>query len=95
MKELYKLNPWLELRVCMDCLMWHANAEHHPDNTEAEDQAIEAGFSRWEAQGNLSLGDREEDSEFGTEPCGVCWSHLYGSRHQIFFNAHPLKEGTQ
>ena len=69
----------IEVYVCTDCLMLHANDETDPNLTEKE---TEEYLKRVDLT-NYALGDTEKEIDFSNVPCSACNTHLAGNRHHM------------
>lgn len=73
----------IKLMICVDCLMFAANAEVPEDPVHADQ--IARGFGRQFDEGYIiAAGDSENDWAYSTEWCPVCDSTLFGSRHEAW-----------
>jgi len=70
-----------EFYICIDCAMWHANA----DLTGLDDETREAKIKACTENLVIDCGENEEYCvDFGKAPCDACGSHLAGTRHRAF-----------
>lgn len=70
----------MELFVCSDCAMWHANGD-----TELLDDETRAAVTGYDGHLAIDCGENAEHCvEFSWSSCDACRSPLGGSRHRAF-----------
>ena len=69
----------IDVDGCIDCLLYAANGEFHPDNSDHEDALIINAFMDHAKEGySVTCGDGE--SFFSRNGCDICDSKLGGDR---------------
>jgi hypothetical protein len=70
---------FIDIDICVDCLMWYANADLSGMDDEDEILKVKAGVGIDEGYDVIPTGDGEEF--FSHHPCDACRRPLGGSRH--------------
>ena len=70
----------IDVQGCVDCLMFCANGELPPENTEAEDKKLISAFHHVYDQGYHICCGSEEEGSFSWIPCDICNTSLGGDR---------------
>lgn len=75
----------IDVQGCADCLMFCANGELPPENTEEEDKKLIGAFHHIYDQGyHVCCGsDKDQDDSFSTLPCEICNSPRGGNRYTM------------
>jgi hypothetical protein len=68
----------IELEGCTDCVMWLANGELPPDESDWAPEAVERN---WPDHHLCVAGDENSEEYFSWSPCEVCGSRLGGNRY--------------
>ncbi len=66
-----------EALACYDCYLLICNGEVDPDMSAEREAEILEATAGW------SSGDRKENLEFSSRPCGLCRCHLAGERFHV------------
>ena len=72
----------IDVDGCVDCLLFAANGEFHPDRSPEEDKKLENAFVSLADQGfSVTCGDGE--GSFSWSACDICNTSLGGDRYQM------------
>jgi hypothetical protein len=81
----------IDVKGCVDCLMFCANGDFPPENTEQEDQKLIGAFHHIYDQGFDVCAGSEDEGLFSWTPCDICNSSLGGDR----FTMHLIRRQNE